>query len=54
VAEALARLFLARARGEVPWFCSVVAVTIGAPGRDAVHAALQGDVVTAARFRLEP
>ena len=54
VAEALGRLFLARARGEVPWFSSVVAVTIGAPGRDAVLGALQADVVTAARFRLEP
>src|SRR5271163_4734610 len=27
VVEALGRLFLARARGEVPWFRSVVAVT---------------------------
>jgi len=51
VAEALGRLFLARARGELPWFRSVVAVTHSAAGADAVRAALAGDVVTAARFR---
>jgi hypothetical protein len=50
-ARALGRLFLARARGEVPWFRSVVAVTRGAAGADAVRAALTADVVTAARFR---
>jgi hypothetical protein len=53
VAEALGRLFLARARGEVPWFRSVVAVTRGAAGAEAVRAALAGDVVTLARFRLD-
>jgi len=54
VAEALGRLFLARARGEVPWFRSVVAVTHAAGGVDAVRAALTGDVVTTARFRQDP
>jgi hypothetical protein len=54
VAEALGRLFLARARGELPWFRSVVAVTHGADGVDAVRAALTGDVVTTARFRQDP
>jgi len=51
VAEALGRLFLGRARGELPWFRSVVAVTHSAAGADAVRAALTADVVTAARFR---
>ncbi len=54
VAEALGRLFLARARGELPWFRSVVAVTRSAAGADAVRAALVGDVVTTARFREDP
>src|SRR5271165_4849913 len=54
VAEALGRLFLARTRGEVPWFRSVVVVTRTAAGADAVRAALVGDVVTAARFRQDP
>ena len=53
VAEALGRLFLARARGELPWFRSVVAVTCSAAGADAVRAALTADVVTTARFRGE-
>ena len=51
VATALSRLFLARARGDVPWFRSVVAVTRSEAGADAVRAALMADVVTAARFR---
>lgn len=54
VAEALGRLFLARARGELPWFRSVVAVTHSAAGAAAVRAALAGDVVTVARFRQDP
>ena len=54
VATALGALFLARARGELPWFRSVVAVTHGADGVDAVRAALTGDVVTTARFRQDP
>ena len=51
VAQALGRLFLARARGELPWFRGVVAVMRSEAGADAVRAALVGDVVTAARFR---
>jgi hypothetical protein len=54
VAEALGRLFLARARGEVPWFRSVIAVTRSPGGAEAVRAALTGDVVTTARFRRDP
>jgi hypothetical protein len=54
VSVALGRLFLARARAEVPLFETVVAVTHSAAGRAAVHAALDGDVVTRARFRLAP
>ena len=53
VAEALGRLFLARARGELPWFRSVIAVTHSAAGAAAVRAALTGDVATTARFRSE-
>ncbi len=52
VAVALGRLFLARARGEVPFFDTVVAVVQGEAGAKAVRAALQDDVVTRARFRL--
>lgn len=53
-AQAFGRLFLARARGEVPPFDSVVAVTRSAAGRAAVFAALEDDVLTQARFRLAP
>ncbi|MDD2860650.1 MAG: hypothetical protein PHI71_06215 [Acidiphilium sp.] len=48
-AEALGRLFLARARGAVPWFSRVVVVA-DAAGVAAVRAALAGDAVTMARF----
>ena len=51
VADALARLFLARARGEVAWFRSV-AVLAKAGGEAAVRAAVAEDRVAAARFRL--
>jgi hypothetical protein len=54
VSTALGRLFLARARAEVPLFDAVVAVTHSAAGRAAVLAALDGDVLTRARFRLAP
>jgi hypothetical protein len=50
-AEALGRLFLARARGEVAWFRSV-AVLATAGGEAAVRAALAEDRIAAARFRL--
>jgi hypothetical protein len=52
VAEALARLFLARARGEVAFFRSVVAVVATPAGEAAVRAALAEDQVSAGRFRL--
>jgi hypothetical protein len=52
VAEALSRLFLARARGEVAFFRSVVAVAATSAGEAAVRAALAEDQVSAGRFRL--
>ena len=52
VAEALSELFLARARGEVTFFRSVLAVVSNAEARAAVLAALASDPVTAGRFRL--
>jgi hypothetical protein len=51
VAEALGRLFLARARGEVAWFRSVAVLATPA-GEAAVRAALAEDQVSAGRFRL--
>ncbi|WP_241665363.1 hypothetical protein [Teichococcus oryzae] len=51
VAIALDRLFLARARGQAPWFTEVLAIARSEAGRDAIAAALQGDSVTRARFR---
>jgi len=51
VAEALGRLFLSRARNEVPWF-RAVAVIASARGQGAVRAALAEDQVSAGRFRL--
>ncbi len=53
VAEALDRLFLARVRGQVPWFQRVLALVETPAGRALVEAALGGDAVTAARFRRE-
>jgi hypothetical protein len=52
VAEALGRLFLARARGEVAFFRSVVVVVATLAGEAAVRAALAEDQVSAGRFRL--
>ncbi|MDE8347216.1 MAG: hypothetical protein POH28_13745, partial [Acidocella sp.] len=49
-AEALSRLFLARARGEVALFSRVV-VMASAAGVALVRAALAHDAVTRARFR---
>ena len=51
VAEALGRLFLARARGEVAFFRSVVVVATPV-GEAAVRAALAEDQVSAGRFRM--
>ncbi len=50
-AEALTRLFLTHARGGSP-LEGVVAVTRTSAGRRAVLDALNGDMVTKARFRL--
>jgi hypothetical protein len=52
VAEALGRMFLARARGEVAFFRSVVVVAATPAGEAAVRAALAEDQVSAGRFRL--
>ena len=51
VAIALDRLFLARARGDAPWFGEVIAITQSEAGRQALAASLEGDSVTRARFR---
>jgi hypothetical protein len=51
-AIALDRLFLARTRGEAPWFKEVVALAATAAGRDAIMAALEQDSVISARFRV--
>ena len=53
-ARALARLFLARARGEVALFRRVVAVTASPAGQAAVTAAVTGDVLASARFAMVP
>ncbi len=50
--RALGRLFLARARGEVAAFGRVVVVAASDEGRAAVEAAVGGDVVASARFRM--
>ena len=50
-AVALDRLFQARVRGQCAWFERVVALAGSAAGRAQVLAALNGDAVTAARFR---
>ncbi len=51
VAEALARLFLDRARGGAP-FREVIALVRGPTGEEAVRAAVTADQLAAARFRL--
>ena len=52
VAEALSRLFLARARGEVAFFRDVLALPHDAAGAAAIRAALAQDSLLAGRFRL--
>lgn len=52
VADALGRLFLARARGEVAFFRSVVAMVATPAGEAAVRRALAAEQVSAGRFRL--
>lgn len=49
-ADALGRLFLQRARGEVAFFRRVL-VDMDEVGKEAVRAALQSDPVVSARFR---
>jgi len=50
-AVAFDRLFLARVRGECPWFDRVIAWAPSPAGRAAIDAALADDAATAARFR---
>jgi hypothetical protein len=50
--QALSRLLLARARGEIPFFRRVVAVVGTDPGRQAVLAALEADPIASGCFRL--
>ena len=51
VAEALTGLFLARVRGEVPFFRRVIIVPHDEAGAQAVGAALRDDPFVSARFR---
>ncbi len=51
-AQALARLFLARARGDGPPFAQVLAVPRTEAGAAAIREALAADLLAAARFRL--
>jgi hypothetical protein len=53
VSGALGRLFLARARGETPFFRVVVAVPLGARGYAAICSALEQDPLVSARYRLD-
>jgi hypothetical protein len=48
----LARLFLARARGDGPLFARVLALPRSEGGAAAIRDALASDVLAAARFRL--
>ena len=52
VARALSRLFLARARGDVPLFQEVIAVTASPRGEAAIRTALLSDPLASAWFRL--
>src|SRR5271166_3685784 len=52
VAEALGRLFLARVRGEVPFFTAVLAVPRDARGEAAIREAVRDDPLLSARYRL--
>ncbi len=49
---ALGRLFLARARGEAPWFTRVVAICETAGAEASLRTALASDPIASARFRL--
>ncbi len=48
----LDRLFLARARGERPWFTRVVAICATVAAEESLRAALADDPIASARFRL--
>ena len=50
---ALNELFQARARGAVPFFRRVLAVTPSAEGEMELWAAVQGDPIVSGRFRIE-
>jgi hypothetical protein len=52
-ASGLDRLFQRRARGEIPFFRRVLAVTATAEGEMAVWTAIRSDPLVSARFRLE-
>ncbi len=49
---ALGRLFLARARGEQPWFTRVMAICATVAAEASLRAALADDPIASARFRL--
>lgn len=51
IAVALDRLFLARMKGEAPWFDRVVALCPAEDSRAALVVALREDAVTVSRFR---
>ena len=53
VAQALSRLFLARARGEMGFFRGVLAVTVTAAGQEAVLTALADDPLVSAWFKAD-
>lgn len=53
-ALALGNLFLARARGEAPWFSQVIATCADPVTEIALREALANDPIAAARFRLVP
>jgi hypothetical protein len=53
-AEALARLYVGRARGDVAWFRAVVAVPETVAGQQAIATALQEDRLVVGRFRAAP
>ncbi len=53
VAEALGRLFRARAVGEVPFFTRLGVVSASSAGEASVRQALESDGVASACFRLE-
>ena len=53
LASAMDRLFLARVKGQAPWFDRVVALLPGEEARAALVAALRDDAVVASRFRAD-